>query len=160
MPEEILNDINTQKETDRQEIDRQEIEQALKPDGILTKPENIQKIKEYLKSSEKSELLSSLEGSLNDAIDQILSQSEISDNDIKILDLWNKLLGESNVEKKEDIKQKINNLVQNISEISNRRIANTRALPISSFYSEKDIKTIQLWANICFGENIQITGER
>jgi len=151
MPGEILQNINKNNDA---EICEKEIRDFSRDENHITK------IKDALQEQEKLELLSSLEDSLGKAIDTILGQLEISENDIKILDLWDKLLWEIDIWKKEDIKQKTNNLVQNISEISNRRIADRRALPISSLYSTKDIKTIQLWANICFGENIKITWER
>jgi hypothetical protein len=147
MPGEILQNINKNNDT---EICINEIRNFSRDEN------NIVKVKDALQEQEKSKLLSSLEDSLNTAIDTILGQSEILENDIKILDLWDKLLWEGN--KKEQVKQKIESLIKNISESSNKKIAKNWS--ISSFYSQKDIKTIQLWANICFGENIKITWER
>jgi hypothetical protein len=76
-----------------QQIDQQEIEQALKPNGFLTKEENIKNLTNELTSNtEIATLTLSLKNSLNFAVDKILSQTEISESDISILNLWNTLL--------------------------------------------------------------------
>jgi hypothetical protein len=114
MPEELLQQVDENKD---QSIDMQELQ------NFSRTQENIQNLKNELNSDkEQSDLILSLETTLNVAIDTILSQSDISENDIKILELWNMLLGESNGEKKEQVKQKIENLIKNMSERSNKNI--------------------------------------
>ena len=108
MTEEILKKID--KNNSNNKIDLQEIQDFSRTD------ENIQAIKKTLQQQEKSDLLSSLENSLNDAIDKILSQAEILESDIQILDLWDKLLGESDLDKKNKIKEIID-IPENFSKI-------------------------------------------
>jgi hypothetical protein len=101
MANELLNNIN---KNQNKEIDLQEIQ------DFSRNNENIQQIKETLKQQEKSELLASLETSLNNAIGDILSRTDLLENDIKILDLWNKLLGDNYPDIMNDVNKKIKDI--------------------------------------------------
>jgi len=142
-----------------QQIDQQEIEQALKPNGFLTKEENIKNLRNELTWKEKiSDLTTSLETTLNATIDEILTKNTWTESEILIINLWNSLLWEKEEEKLKEVQKKMENVIKSMSNTTNEKIAKNKS--VSSFYSEQEIKTIQLWANICFGESIQITWKR
>ncbi len=125
-----------------QQIDQQEIEQALKPNGFLTKEENIKNLTNELTSNtEIATLTLSLKNSLNFAVDKILSQTEISESDISILNLWNTLLWESDGGKKEEVKWKIVDILDlyNLHKIIDSELA--------SSIKDYSNNLVQLWVN-------------
>ena len=156
MTEDLLKNIDADKEN---WISLKEIQDAIKT-KVFDNEENLKSISEYITNPENTnELVVSMEKSVNSAIDSILWKQELTSEDMNILNLWNKLYWDNNVEKKQQLQVFLKNKVSEIS-VSVNRIIWQNNVSESRWYTHDQIKTIQLRANFNFGENLQLTGER
>ncbi|HRU50274.1 MAG TPA: hypothetical protein P5155_02100, partial [Candidatus Absconditabacterales bacterium] len=95
----ILDAIDTTKDN---KIELQELEKAL-DEGFFDNEENLLQIKKNLEENAAGELVESLKTTLNSAIKEILIQEDFSINDLRIIELWNTLLGNTDEENREKI---------------------------------------------------------
>jgi hypothetical protein len=148
MPEQILDDINKNKDT---EICINEIR------GFSRDEINTPKIKDALQEKEKSDLLSSLENSLKKAIDDILEKKKWEETDLLIVNLWNILLGEEDGEKLKEVQKALEKKIDTMSTEVNKKIATWWN---DNKYEKYDIQLVQVYANLCFDEALQVDGIR
>jgi len=155
-----IEDLNKNQD---QSIDLNELQDAMKPSWFLSNEKNMRDLKIQIDNPENPEtiikLKESLQNSLNLAIDDIVKKETFSDNEIQILNLWNILLWNDRLDKKNEVVIKMNNVVNNISARVNVDIGKN-SKSNGNYYTVNDVKTIQLQANICFGEDIIINGLR
>jgi hypothetical protein len=138
-------------------IDLGEINESLKtPDWFLSNEENIISLKTELEKTEKSDLLSSLETSLDLWLINIETKISPDANDILILELCSKLYSGKKLAK---LKNRMTNLVWNISHSVNRNIWKNEE-GNADYYNVNQIKSIQLRANTNFWENLELNWER
>lgn len=97
--------------------------------------------------------------SLNKVIDECIQTNDILPHNIALLNERNQLFWSEFQDKKNKIKSIIDNKISGISEAVNKIIAANRT-PWKSPYTESQVKYIQLWANVNYGENLQIDGKR
>ena len=95
----ILDAIDTTKDN---KIELSELEKAL-DEWFFDNEENLLQIKKNLEENAAWELVESLKTTLNSAIKEILIQEDFSINDLKIIELWNTLLWNSDEENREKI---------------------------------------------------------
>lgn len=96
---------------------------------------------------------------LNKVIDECIQTRDILPQNIALLNERNQLFWSEFQDKKNKIKSIIDNKISGISEAVNKIIAANRT-PWKSPYTESQVKYIQLWANVNYGENLQIDGKR
>ena len=96
---------------------------------------------------------------LNKVIDECIQTNDILPQNIALLNERNQLFWSEFQDKKNKIKSIIDNKISGISEAVNKIIAANRT-PWKSPYTESQVKYIQLWANVNYGENLQIDGKR
>jgi hypothetical protein len=92
---------------------------------------------------------------LNKVIDECIQTNDILPQNIALLNERNQLFWSEFQDKKNKIKSIIDNKISGISEAVNKIIAANRT-PWKSPYTESQVKYIQLWANVNYGENLQI----
>lgn len=150
---------------------RQQVAQMDAIHKILKEQENITEINKGYKWLDQSSqtLLSGLlwltEGDdLVSKIDDFLSWeiSLTADNQIKWLNVLNKVV-EKDEGTHERLKLKVDEAVKNMMHSVNEVIARNDKEHASnplSFYNKNQVKSIQLWANVCYGKNLPINWSR
>lgn len=145
----ILDAIDTTKDN---KIELQELEKAL-DEWFFDNEENLLQIKKNLEENATWELVESLKTTLNSAIKEILIQEDFSDNDLRIIKLWNTLLWNNDEAKKEtsEIVVFLNSLIPNL-DISIDEIAK------KTNFSDKDQRLCLVYRIILsyWGENQKI----
>ena len=94
-----LDSINTIRDN---KIELSELEKAL-DEWFFDNEENLLQIKKNLEENAAWELVESLKITLNSAIKEILIQEDFSINDLRIIELWNTLLWNTDEENREKI---------------------------------------------------------
>jgi hypothetical protein len=141
-----------------QEISIQELSDAVKDGGFLDKPENIQKVAEHIQEN-TDELTNTLKENLGNQINDLLKKESYTKQELKIIYLWDKLISQENNETKTTLIKKLDGIVQNISSTVNKKIGKNEYGNIN-YYSDEQVMAIQLHANIKYGEQIKLDGQR
>ncbi len=92
-------------------------------------------------------------------INSILDKDKLTDEEIKLVNDWVKQIPKEYKSMLKETQDKMEAKIAKISSEVNKLIARNEDGNVN-YYSKEDIKLIQLWANVCFGENITIDGNR